>query len=128
MANEAHEVMAFVARDDVAALRAALEAGAEVEASDRWGVSLLAQAAAKGNLEMVRLLLERGADANRKSKAGNSALMAAAARGRLEVASALLDAGANPNATNTWGLGAADWAKWPESTSELLALLHGRGG
>ncbi len=51
--------------------------------------------------------------------------MAAAARGRLEVVERLLEAGADPGHKNKWGLGAEDWAQWPDTTAEVCAVLLG---
>ena len=118
----------LVAAGDVEGLTAALDAGGEVDARDRWGTTLLGQAAGRGNLAMVELLLARGADLEATGDASNTALMAAAARGHLAVVTALLAAGAAPGHSNRWGLTAADWARWPENGAEVLALLHGAGG
>ena len=122
------KLMEYVAVGDVEGLASALDAGGEVDARDRWGTTLLGQAAGRGNLAMVELLLARGADHEATGDAGNTALMAAAARGHLEVVAALLAAGAAPGHGNRWGLTAADWARWPENGAEVLALLHGASG
>lgn len=49
---------------DVAAVRAALDKGAEVDAKFRYGQTALFKAAERGHVEVVRLLLERGAAVN----------------------------------------------------------------
>jgi ankyrin repeat protein len=123
--DETSDILELVAQGDAAALEAALEGGADAQARGRWGVSALAQAAAKGDLEAVELLLAHGAEVDRASEAGNSALMAAAARGRLEVVERLLEAGADPEHKNKWGLGAEDWAQWPDTAAEVRAVLGG---
>ena len=129
MAVNSDDVFAIVAQGDAAALKAALEGGADAQARGRWGVSALAQAAAKGDLEAVELLLGHGAEVDRASEAGNSALMAAASCGRLEVVERLLEAGADPGQKNKWGLGAEDWAQWPNNAAEVGAVLRaGRDG
>ena len=71
----------------------------------------------------MRILLDKAA-ADLPSRFGNTALMAAAAGGRDAVVEALLAAGADPAARNKWGLGAEDWANWPENRDEILALLR----
>ncbi len=125
--NEAGEdILALIARGDTAALRAALAAGAEAGARDRWGVTALMHAAACGDAEMVDLLLGHGAAPERTSDAGNSALMVAVARGHLEVAARLLDAGCDPAHQNKWGLSAYDWARWPANAAEVTGLLRAR--
>jgi ankyrin repeat protein len=117
------DIFALVARGDTAALGAALEAGADATARDRWGMSALARAAARGDLEAVELLLGHGAAADQASEVGNSPLMAAAARGHIEVVQRLLAAGADREHRNKWGLTAYDWAGWPANKSEIRALL-----
>ena len=49
--------------------------------------------------------------------------MMAAARGHVAVMRHLLAAGADPAQRNKWGLGAADWARWPKNAAEVEALL-----
>ena len=124
--NTEPDILALVAAADAKALQAALTGGADAGARDRWGVSALMHAAARGDLVMLELLLEHGAEAERTSDAGNSALMAAVARGHLEVAARLLDAGLDPAHQNKYGLSAYDWAKWPANSAALLNLLQAR--
>ncbi len=129
MTDEKPDILELVARGDAAALEVALEGGADAGTNGRWGVSALAQAAAKGDLAAVELLLAHGAEVDRASETGNSALMAAAACGRLEVVERLLEAGADPGHKNKWGLGADDWAQWPNNAAEVGAVLRaGRDG
>ena len=106
------------------ALAAALDQGVDANTADRWDVTALSHAAARGNLAAVGLLLDHDADPNKTSGSGNSALMAAAARGHLEVVKVLLDRGADPRHGNKWDFKAADWAQWPANSAEVLALLH----
>ncbi len=128
MTDENSDILSLVAGGDTAALKAALEGGADARVCGRWGVSALAQAAGKGDLEAVELLLAHGAEVDRASEAGNSALMAAVAAGRLEVVARLLAAGADPGHKNKWGLGAEDWSQWPGNTAELRAALSAGHG
>ncbi len=128
MTDENSDILELVACGDTAALAAALDGGADAGARGRWGVSALAQAAGKGDLEAVELLLAHGAEVGRASEAGNSALMAAAARGQLVVVERLLEAGADPGHKNKWGLGAEDWAQWPNNAAEIEARLGSRDG
>ena len=128
MAEKTVDLIALIQRGDTAGLKVALTAGADAKVRDSQGVAALAHAAAGGDAAAVRFLLEHGAEVNQTSQAGNAPLMAAAARGHLEAMTALLEAGADPQSRNKWGLGAADWAKWPANAAEALALLHGHGG
>ena len=98
--------------------------GTAAPARDHLGGGLLAHAAAKGQAGLLRLLLDRGAQVDGTSQAGNTALMAAAARGHLEAMTVLLEAGSDPAAANRWGLGAADWATWPDNVTDVLDLLQ----
>lgn len=127
MDEQASTLLEMTGRGDAGAVQAALDKGADPDARDRWGVTVLSHAAARGDLPVLALLVERGADVNRTSQVGNSALMTAAARGHLEAVRTLLAAGADAKVRNKWGLGPADWARWPANSAEVLALLHGRG-
>ena len=49
---------------DLAAVRRSLEAGASVNAANKYGVSALGFGAERGHVAIVRLLVERGADVN----------------------------------------------------------------
>ena len=123
MTEQDRQVLAAVAQGDAMALTAALEAGGDPGARDRFGAPALAFAAASGNLDCVDRLLAAGAEVGRSSDAGNSALMLAAARGHVEVMRRLLAAGADPDHRNEWGLGAADWGRWPKNAAEVETLL-----
>ena len=81
---------------DVAAITAALDAGADINGID-GGVTPLFFTAIRGHLEAAKLLIARGADVNVKTKFG-SPLMAAAAKGGPELVNLLLANGASPNA------------------------------
>ena len=55
-----------VRKGDVAAVTAALDKGADVNAKFRYGATALFKAADRGNTEVVKVLLDRGADVNVK--------------------------------------------------------------
>jgi hypothetical protein len=55
-----------VRKGDVAAVTAALDRGADVNAKFRYGTTALFKAAERGNVEITRILLDRGADAKVK--------------------------------------------------------------
>ncbi|MER9236875.1 ankyrin repeat domain-containing protein [Mesorhizobium sp. M0622] len=85
-------------KGDIAAIAAALDAGANVNDFDGIATPLF-YAVNRQHLEATELLIERGADVNAGSKIGGPPLMAAAARNRLEFITLLLVHGANPNST-----------------------------
>lgn len=60
------DLLDAVRRGDLAAVRAALDAGVPVDTPFRYDRTALSFAADRGNLEIVRLLVERGADPNKK--------------------------------------------------------------
>jgi uncharacterized protein len=93
----------FAARvGDLASAKRLVEAGANVNDADAWGVSAMVLAAHSGFRELVEFLLERGADAN-SSAAGFTALHEAIMRRDERMASALLARGADPNVPlRTW--------------------------
>lgn len=55
-----------VRKGDAAAVTAALDKGAEVNAKFRYGMTALFKAAERGNADVTKVLLERGADVNVK--------------------------------------------------------------
>ena len=93
----------FAARvGDLASARLLLDAGANVNDADAWGVSADVLAAHSGFTGIVELLLDRGADAN-ASGPGFTALHEAIMRRDEKMVTALLAHGANPNTPlNTW--------------------------
>ena len=90
------EGIAAAAREaDVDAVRAALKAGADVNAPDAEGTSALLWAAYNSSADLVSLLLEAGADANAPSQFGVTPLLQAARNGDAATVRALLEGGAD---------------------------------
>lgn len=83
-------------KGDLAALQAALNAGADVNES-AGGLTPLFYAATRGQVEAAKFLIARGADVNGMTLLGTP-LMAAAGRDGPELVELLLANGANPNA------------------------------
>jgi ankyrin repeat protein len=71
----------LIKRGDEAGLRAALDAGLDVNSVNQNGWTLLMLAAVEGDVPVGRLLVERGADVAAKNKAEKTAEMLAADRG-----------------------------------------------
>ena len=72
--------------------------GADVNAKDTDGITLLHIAADKVTKDMAELLIDKGADVNAKDKDGITPLRRAAAKGRKDVADLLIAKGADVNA------------------------------
>lgn len=89
------DLLDAVRKGDLAAVRAALDAGVPVDVPFRYERTALSFAADRGNLEIVRLLLDRGADPNKKdSYYGMTAIRMAANSGQATVVRLLLERGA----------------------------------
>jgi cytochrome c len=84
-------------KGDVAAIIAALDAGASVNESDGYATPLYF-AVKRGHIAAAKLLIERGADVNASTHWG-LALMPAVAKGKVELMTLLLQKGADPNSS-----------------------------
>ncbi len=85
-------------KGDVAAITAALDAGASVDEGDKRGTPLYL-AVRGGHLAAAKLLIERGADVNAAPTPPlGPPLMPAVAKRNIDLINLLLDAGANANA------------------------------
>ena len=115
-----------VQQDDVAMVRALLNAKANVRAANRYGVTPLALAAINGSASMVDLLLKVGADPNAASGEGETVLMAGARTGQPETLKLLLKAGADPNAAERkFGETALMWAAGHNHGEAIRVLVAG---
>ena len=94
----ADTALMFAARvGDAASARLLVEAGANVNDHDAWGVSATTLAAFSGYGDVARYLLDKGADPN-NDKPGFTALHCAIMRRDEQTVAALLARGADPNA------------------------------
>lgn len=85
-----------VRKGDVAAVTAALDRGADVNAKFRYGTTALFKAAERGHTEIAKLLLERGADVKVKDTFyGATAMTWALDNDHFEVVNLLLQKGAD---------------------------------
>ncbi len=81
---------------DVAAIKAALDSGADInQATER--TTPLCEAIANGHLEAAQLLIQRGADVNRAGKFRRTPLAIAVMKNRADIVKLLLDSGAEPD-------------------------------
>ena len=89
------ELWTAARKGDVAAVKALLKRGADVNAKFRYGATALSYAADKGHLDVVRTLLEHGADVNVKDTFYKATpIIWAAMKGHAQIVQALLDKGA----------------------------------
>lgn len=86
---------AYMPRAPRATVANAIKEVEDVNELNRYGVSLLHEAAAKGDTEGVKLLLEHGAEVNRQSLNGSSPLHEAVREGNAVTASILIEYGAD---------------------------------
>ena len=66
-----------------------LDEGADINARDKNGQTVLMAASSEAHVDVVKLLLARGADINAKGEDGLTALTAASSQGRQEVVNIL---------------------------------------
>jgi ankyrin repeat protein len=110
-------------------VQALLRAGADPNARERDGLSLLIQAVRSESRTVVRALLRAGADVNRVESHGGSretALMTAAMYGNLAMVRLLIEAGAEVSARSAKGDSALDLARRLRQ-EKVADLLRGAG-
>ena len=119
-----------VIQENTKAVKEHLASGADVNAKDDEGISLLHYAVFNGHKEITELLIAKGADVNgRRVKGGSewTPLHHAAIYNRKETVEPLVAAGADVNAKDVDGETPLDWAiklKHPE----VAELLRKHGG
>ena len=74
-------VLDAVSKNNTAILKILLDAGADANAKDTYGITALMFASEKGHDTCVKLLLDAGADANAKDNNGRTALKSASEKG-----------------------------------------------
>jgi outer membrane protein assembly factor BamB len=85
---------AAVRANDVAAVKAAVEKGADVNVHNEYGVTALWIAAEKGNLDVIKLLVDKGADVNARDDIWYVTPLTASVTGKPEIVKLLIRAGA----------------------------------
>jgi ankyrin repeat protein len=101
-----------------------LNAGADVAATNRYGVGPLYLASQNGSAKMLQLLLEHGADPHAALPDGETALMTAARTGNAAAVEVLVAAGADVSAAeSSKGQTALMWAAAENNAEAVKALL-----
>ena len=108
--NRPTTLLESVYADDLQTAKSLIETGANVSATNRYGVAPLSVACQNGNVKIVELLLDRGADPNTKLPGGETALMTASRTGKAGPVAALIKRGADVNAKERRGQTALMWA------------------
>ncbi len=114
-------------RDDVAAVRALLDGGADVNAAQGDGMTALHWAARNGNAALTELLVAAGSDLESSTRIGaHTPLHVASTAGRGAVVELLLGAGADAGAETTTGATALHFAAAAGDVRSVAALMaHG---
>lgn len=107
--------------EDVA--RRLLEAGASLEARDRFGAKPLSHAAVVGDAKLVALFLEHGAPIDARNLDHSTALYKAAENGRLAIVELLVERGANADLPGRSGITPLAAAAYMGSTPIVQFLL-----
>ena len=103
-----------------------LDMGAQVDARNPFGWTVLHWAARNGKTDVSRLLLDRGAQVDARDEGGSTPLLYAARNGHTDVSRLLLDRGAQVDAR-----GADDWTPlyWAATNGHtdtaMLLILNG---
>jgi len=95
----------------VSEVRDLIAEGADINAKNAYGKTVLIMAATLGNTHIVDILLSEGVEVNAKDNLDSTALIAAASKGNLRILKALLAQGADLNAVSKNGLTALSTAK-----------------
>ena len=107
-------------KGDLEIVKFLVESGADVNAKDKEGWSVLMEASYEGHLKVIKYLIENGkVNVNAKDDDGWTALMRASWRGYFEIVKYLVEKGADINIKNNNGKTALDLAD-SEKIKEIL--------
>ncbi|MGI9337847.1 MAG: ankyrin repeat domain-containing protein, partial [Gammaproteobacteria bacterium] len=104
-----------VEKGDIAEFKRLIADGADIDAKDKLGMTLLHWAAEQGQTQAALFFVNAGADVNAKDIFGDTPLHIAASSGKTETVLALVNAGADIRAKNI-----------PGRTPFNLAIYHGQ--
>ena len=105
-------------------IRRMINAGADVNAKDKYGWTPLSCASRNGHLDVVIALMGAGADLNAKTNDGSTLLHFASYNGHTDIVTALINIGADINAKATDGDTPLLLASWNGHTDVAIALIN----
>lgn len=120
--NSARNQVLRAAMNSGADLRAVLDKGISVDATDDDRETALMEAADRGNLTAVVNLISAGANVNARDDDGETALMIAADEGHTKIVEVLIAAGADVNARDEDGETALQKARKERHRAAAAAL------
>ncbi len=112
-----------VKSNDVSTIQTLLNAGVNVNFTDKSGWTPLDWSAKKSHIDSMKLLIAAGADVNKKTNLGSTPLHQAAANNFIEGAELLLANGADINAANKYGQTPVDVARAGKCKNKLK-IVH----
>ncbi|RDW85731.1 hypothetical protein BP5796_04056 [Coleophoma crateriformis] len=101
-----------------------VEKGADINAADMNGRTLLYRASENGHIDVVKLLLEKGADVNATDKNGWTPLCTASQHRHIDVVKLLLEMGADVNAADENGRTPLYWVSFRGHVNIIKLLLE----
>jgi len=102
-AGRGRAALVAAGRGDTERVLEILDGGADVNAADADGITLVSSAARRGHTETVRALAARGADVDAVDVRGATPVFGAAAHGHMETVRALVECGARVGTANNRG-------------------------
>lgn len=116
------ELIKAAKKGDTQAAEELIAKGADMNAKDNDGHTVLMGAAVRGNTKIAELLIANGADVNARNNSDDTALMLAALNGHTETAEMLINKGADLDARNNRSDTALTWAALQgyTKTAEML--------
>jgi len=109
----------------VDAIKALIEAGAQIEAKDRKGQTALMWAADEGNAPAMQALIDAGADIHARVKSGFTPMLFAAREGKMDAVRVLLKAGVDPNEVLVTDVRGGGLLPKPGDSALILAVENG---
>jgi hypothetical protein len=109
-------------------VRAFIDAGADINATDERGFTVLQRSIGYNNSHITLMLIEEGAEIESTSDLGQTPLISAAIKGNSKVVKALIDAGARIDVKSKgyFALDALGWARKQKNYNVVKLLLeHG---